>query len=545
MKVLKSSLCLLLTLLLIASIAVTGVTAAQNTLTVGTVKIGGLFADRWEEQNYYYSDDYFRTSGKVLNEHLGSLSALSAFYIQQPNVATPEENAGFLKELGFEDLVYGDLDVMTSDSIGSLIGRKTVDGVPVIAVELRAEYSNEWASNFLAGNEGDAAGFAASAKKVEDRLLDYLSTRGMKKAKYWICGYSRAGAVANLLGKTINDNLDSFATTADDIYVYTYEAPRCTPDPVAYENIHNYIDENDIVPKVYPAAWPMSRHGVDVEVGDTEATIMTKEFTPVEPYGIDFKKVDRSEFLDEFVALLGTNLDRQTYVEVLEQPLNELLDVAFDLSQDDFKALGDFAKVVGEKVKDDPMFLLTMLNFIADPTSKESIKNVCDLLTRSIDAAVESEGMPVAAQVFEKITAAIPALVTALAPIIKADGLHENEDGSTVTFYYLTTAVLNALNIVTYHFNYNIFERIKMQDSYYSEGIQILGDVNGDGEVNILDVTCVQRYVSHMYLLDEAAQMRADADGDEEVTIADATLIQRYDAQMTVPEGIGQPMIGA
>ena len=45
MKVLKSSLCLLLTLLLIASIAVTGVTAAQNTLTVGTVKIGGLFAD--------------------------------------------------------------------------------------------------------------------------------------------------------------------------------------------------------------------------------------------------------------------------------------------------------------------------------------------------------------------------------------------------------------------------------------------------------------------------------------------------------------------
>ncbi|MBQ1473926.1 MAG: hypothetical protein IIZ32_01335, partial [Ruminococcus sp.] len=92
MKVLKSSLCLLLTLLLIASIAVTGVTAAQNTLTVGTVKIGGLFADRWEEQNYYYSDDYFRTSGKVLNEHLGSLSALSAFYIQQPSVATPEEN---------------------------------------------------------------------------------------------------------------------------------------------------------------------------------------------------------------------------------------------------------------------------------------------------------------------------------------------------------------------------------------------------------------------------------------------------------------------
>ena len=39
MKVLKSSLCLLLTLLLIASIAVTGVSATENDLTVGTVKI--------------------------------------------------------------------------------------------------------------------------------------------------------------------------------------------------------------------------------------------------------------------------------------------------------------------------------------------------------------------------------------------------------------------------------------------------------------------------------------------------------------------------
>ena len=185
-----------------------------------------------------------------------------------------------------------------------------------------------------------------------------------------------------------------------------------------------------------------------------------------------------------------------------------------------------------------------MLNFIADPTSKDSIKNVCDLLKRGIDAAVESEGMPVVAQVFNKITAAIPALVTALAPIIKADGLRENEDGSTVTFYYLTTAVLNALNIVSYHFNYNLFERIKMQDSYYNERLELLGDVNDDGEVSILDVTFVQRHLADMNLLDESAQMRADADGDGEVSVADATLIQRYDAQMTVPEGIGQPMIG-
>lgn len=547
MKVMKRTFCLLLTFLLIALSAATGVSAKENDLIVGTVKIGGLFADRWEEQTYYYSDDYFRTSGRELNEHLGSLSALSAFYLENPDAydSDLEKSAEFLKQLGFDDFAYGELDVMTEDSIGTLIGRKIVDGVPMIAIAIRSEYRDEWASNFLAGVEGDAAGFSASAKKLENRLLDYLSSRGIKQAKYWVCGYSRAGAVANLIGRTLNENLDAFSTTADDIYVYTYEAPRCTPDPIAYENIHNYIDENDLIPKVYPAVWPMGRHGVDVEIGDTEATIMTKSFVPVEPYGTDIGEADRSEFLDEFTELLGTKLDRQTFAAVLEQPLHELIGDIMKLSENDLNALMDFAGVVGENVKNDSMFLATMLFFISDPTNQEYIDNVSDLLIRNINAAAQSDGTPLITQFSEKITAIVPTLVSVIAPIVEADKMRDMEDGSSAIFYYLTTAVLNAVDIVSYHFNYLLFERIKMQDSYYSRNTGILGDVNDDAEVDILDVTYLQRYLVSMYQLDEAAEKRADADGDGEVTISDATLIQRYDAKMTVFEGIGKQMIGA
>ncbi len=54
----------------------------------------------------------------------------------------------------------------------------------------------------------------------------------------------------------------------------------------------------------------------------------------------------------------------------------------------------------------------------------------------------------------------------------------------------------------------------------------IIGDVDGDGEVTIIDVTCIQRHLVDIPVkaYNEAA---ADADGDGIVTIFDATLIQR------------------
>lgn len=70
----------------------------------------------------------------------------------------------------------------------------------------------------------------------------------------------------------------------------------------------------------------------------------------------------------------------------------------------------------------------------------------------------------------------------------------------------------------------------------------ILGDVDGDGEVTILDATFIQRYLANIPIPFEFNEAVADVDGEDGVTIIDATYIQRWLASLNVPKGIGQPM---
>lgn len=68
-----------------------------------------------------------------------------------------------------------------------------------------------------------------------------------------------------------------------------------------------------------------------------------------------------------------------------------------------------------------------------------------------------------------------------------------------------------------------------------------LGDVDGDGEVTIIDATAIQRHLASIptFAYHENA---ADTDGDGEVTILDATFIQRWLANMPANNKIGQPI---
>ncbi|MBQ2971191.1 MAG: dockerin type I repeat-containing protein [Ruminococcus sp.] len=60
----------------------------------------------------------------------------------------------------------------------------------------------------------------------------------------------------------------------------------------------------------------------------------------------------------------------------------------------------------------------------------------------------------------------------------------------------------------------------------------ILGDVNGDGEVTVVDATIVQRYVAKSSELDDNAFACADVNGDGDVSVVDATVIQRHVAKI-------------
>ena len=69
---------------------------------------------------------------------------------------------------------------------------------------------------------------------------------------------------------------------------------------------------------------------------------------------------------------------------------------------------------------------------------------------------------------------------------------------------------------------------------------EVLGDANCDGELNINDVTAIQRCTAEYQTFNELQIKAADTNQDGKVSIDDATLIQSYFAEFDVPFPIGQ-----
>ena len=75
-----------------------------------------------------------------------------------------------------------------------------------------------------------------------------------------------------------------------------------------------------------------------------------------------------------------------------------------------------------------------------------------------------------------------------------------------------------------------------------SEKTYLLGDTNGDGRVNVRDVTAVQRHLVELEKLEGAYLIAADTNCDGELDISDATLLQMYLAEYIIPYPIGEPL---
>ena len=70
-------------------------------------------------------------------------------------------------------------------------------------------------------------------------------------------------------------------------------------------------------------------------------------------------------------------------------------------------------------------------------------------------------------------------------------------------------------------------------------GNSLLGDADGDGEVTISDVTCIQRKLAEWPPDERFSESAADIDGNGEIEITDATLLQQWLAEMSVSYSIG------
>ena len=299
-----------------------------NPVIEGTVRFGSFnyLGDKDNNRDgvdyvstFYYSDDYFSRSAvnpkavsagkREMNwtdlEDL-SMATLSkdftiACFGSSENtfpeaVWTKKDKNGlrFLKDCEF-DCYESNSDFKRqtgADTIGAVFGSKEItvydqvtgknDTFTLIAIGVRgAGYGAEWASNLTIGNPATATkensgtyrhnGFQTSANQILDDLDTFMTRNGInpEKAKYWICGYSRAGAVANLVAGKISDNGAQYHTRKEYVFGYTYEAAAGalnTDEPNVnskYPNIHNIINKMDAVPLVSPALFNHVRLGVD------------------------------------------------------------------------------------------------------------------------------------------------------------------------------------------------------------------------------------------------------------------------------------------
>ena len=225
--------------------------------------------------DFEYNDNWFKNSATQYNHKLAQLTfgmAVSAFRPKFDYEAEGDPAAhvkSFLKMTGFKDQRMDDYDKNPSlYTVSTVLAHKEIkDEVngdfELIAIGIcGGGYKNEWLSNFTIGDETIHVGFNSAASEVFDRVFGYIAQHNLqnKKLKIWFGGFSRAGAISNVLASKLVD-CDTFST--DTVFTYTFATPRTTKQPKRgiYPNIYNIVGKMDPVPSVPFADWGYERYG--------------------------------------------------------------------------------------------------------------------------------------------------------------------------------------------------------------------------------------------------------------------------------------------
>lgn len=265
---------------------------------------------------FYYSDAFFDRSvdPSKYNEHLASASLTMAYTGMYLRPFEKEDANGntyynkhaaarqFMADIGCPDqnIYVNDSNVSKpgTDSIGVTIASKNLKdyydetGFVLVPIVVRGGgYEKEWASNATLGSSvqvkgKEAQGFSQAASQVMEEIEKYIKKYDLEdelaadKVNFWITGYSRAGATANLTAKRLVEKYasDDGKGTGNRVFAYPCEAPmggtdeaEKLDDKTKYYCIHNLINAADVVPLVAPALMGFKRYGVDHFIPGTDA----------------------------------------------------------------------------------------------------------------------------------------------------------------------------------------------------------------------------------------------------------------------------------
>ena len=266
----------------------------------------------------------------------------------------------FYTDLGFNKIHLSDsYDYEpTEDSIAYAFAHTKAIGRDFISVSIRGfDYGKEWSSNFDLGLEGEHVGFAMEADAVNTALESYISSNNFEKdyVTILISGYSRAGAVANLLAKRVNDNEE--VAYKSDIYTYTFEAPQGATSRGDYPNIFNVISRGDLIPSFAPTQYGLTRYGVDIDIYsetldqdllDFNPLMVIPAFTPSS--GIYENDAEFVNYLISFATSYTKSGEsspeqmqtRTEFVSNYQSAIRYALSLIFSLKQSTLNALMDY-----------------------------------------------------------------------------------------------------------------------------------------------------------------------------------------------------------
>lgn len=270
---------------------------------------------------FFYSDGFFADSPEQYSPQLATASLTMAYagmYLRAIEPADDRDPTGnyyynrhaaarqFMADIGCldQDIYVNESNEKKpgTDSIGVTIASKELTyhngektGYILVPVVVRGGgYELEWASNATLdkasdmteeGKEAEAKGFSSAADQVMDEIARYITAYGLEdalkegKVKFWVSGYSRAGATANITSKRLVElYADGSEGKQNQVYGYTCEAPmggsdkaEKLSDKTKYYCIHNLINAVDIVPLVAPQLMGFKRYGVDHYIPGTDA----------------------------------------------------------------------------------------------------------------------------------------------------------------------------------------------------------------------------------------------------------------------------------
>lgn len=462
----------------------------------------------------YYNDSYFDTPSPGDHPELRAVSyALSLAGFENEADGYPSDSSTpnpklqlFLDQLGFSN--YQKWDTASEEnghSMGTTIARKTLpDGQTLIVVAPRNyNYMTEWLSNFNVGTSGDHAGFSESAGYIKERLDKYIYANHLSDYKIWMVGYSRGGAVVDLVAKKINENILDYDMKADDFYVYTFGAPRASLTEPGYTNIHDVKDGNDLLlGYVFPELWGFYNTGIyeeihpaDLEIATsvvniaeladpaTAANILSNNDGLIEQAGT----MNGRNYMDAWIQFVTDNgLTREYFDTKVKEPLSAIMKLyqirTLDKQSDFTGFISDTSKGLAGMVAGNALYDL-LLNYAGDlanfpayldlvrvlkgTATDENVDELVIILTGYIGQYDDYEtklgqAPNISETEFEILKENLPKLVKAISPFLIADAIYtQNTFGEDYSLYYTYTLVNNAKNLVIGHIPESIMPILK------------------------------------------------------------------------------------